>query len=371
MHLYKKDRLITLAIVLTILTGCGGGGSGNSTIASDGSSESSIISNNKVSHSGQIKDSTRNKGLANVIVSLGKYSTNTDENGFYTLSGLGEAEETIVTFEKEGYLQGSKQIQLKYLAADNTTASNYIEYSMYTYDYQWDYNSNEAILSPRIAIDASVSYVDNEGEAYDGSITASLTILDNDDETLMTAFPGTFKGINSNGTLVQFETYGLIHISLKDINHNILHFANNETGTLIFQPTSTMQNINTLPLWYYDYVQGVWIEEGYVELQADGNYKGEISHLGSWSLNKPLEKDPGIFHARILDADGAPARDMRVHAIGSNWASSDLSTDENGFFTIEVIPDSNFKLQSYDFKEKYQANYGGTISAIASGDIVE
>ena len=56
-----------------------------------------------------------------------------------------------------------------------------------------------------------------------------------------------------------------------------------------------------IPLWFYDYLQGLWIEEGYAELQTDGTYKGEISHPGTWSLNQPIENAPGIYRGHIIN----------------------------------------------------------------------
>ncbi len=115
----------------------------------------------------------------------------------------------------------------------------------------------------------------------------------------------------------------------------------------------------------------MWIEEGYAELQDNGTYSGEISHLGTWSLNRPLEGEPGIYRGRIVYEDGTAAKNIRVYAIGTNWINSDLSTDVDGFFEIKVIPGSSFKLKAYNYKDKYGATYNGSLPAIASGDIVE
>ena len=244
---------------------------------------------------------------------------------------------------------------------------------MHAHDKQWDYENSEinGISGTHIHIDNSVAYTNIERKAYSGTITANLTILDITSDKGKEIFPGAFKGINSNGTLIQFETYGLLSISLKDSNGKIINLADGETATLGFDAVSSLEKPVTLPLWYYDYEQGLWFEEGYAELQEDGSYKGEVSHLGTWSLNKVLEEEPGIYRGRIIYADGTAAQNIRIHAIGINWSSSDLSTNEDGIFEIKVIPGSSFKLSAYDYKDKYGANYNGIIAAIASGDIVE
>jgi hypothetical protein len=319
---------------------------------------------------GQVKDSQTGKGIENVKVSIGESTVTTDANGYYTLTDLTPSEEAVVNFEKEGYLLSSTQIEVKPLAEDNST-SNYLEYSMSAYKYQWDYNSSDEINGAHIIIDASVSYHDIHGNVYNGMNTAELIYFDITSDKGKAAFPGAFEGINSNGTLVQFETYGLISILLEDSNSDTLSLAEGETITLGFDKVSSLDKPDTLPLWYYDYQQGLWFEEGYAQLQADGTYKGEISHLGTWSLNKPLEEEAGIYRGRIINEDGSPVSDVRLHAIGTNWISSDLSTDEDGVFEIKVIPGSSFKLAAYDYKNKYGANYNGIIAAIASGDVVD
>jgi len=376
-----KQSILTVSIA-AFVTGCGGGGTTASATTATGAAItnasatevketgiSNLSQKSKAVQTGRVKDSATGKGLADVKVSIGSVSTTTDADGYYSFSDLTASEEAVVTFEKEGYLLGSKKIQLKSLPGEETPSSNYLEYSMYTYDYQWDYNISDGIHGGAIAIDAS--YLDTKGNPYSGTITAELTVLNNNEEALLKAFPGAFKGINNNGTLVQFETYGLISISLQDIHSNELSFAEGETGTLIFNKVSSSEKPDTLPLWYYDYDQGLWFEEGYAQLQADGSYRGNISHLGTWSLNKPHEEEAGIYRGRVLDKEGSPLSEVRLQAIGDNWVSSDLSTDENGIFEIAVIPGKTFKLAAYNYKDKYKASYNNTIEAIASGDISE
>jgi hypothetical protein len=166
---------------------------------------------------------------------------------------------------------------------------------------------------------------------------------------------------------VPFVSYGFVVIDITDANGNALGVSDNIT--LTFPATGATDSV--LPLWYYDYDQGLWIEEGYAEQQSDGSYMGDISHPGTWSLSKPVESAPGIYRGRILNEDGTPANDVRICAMGENWVSTDLSTDADGYFEIEVVPESDFKLKAYDYKDKYGAVYNSTIPAVASGDIVE
>ncbi len=127
----------------------------------------------------------------------------------------------------------------------------------------------------------------------------------------------------------------------------------------------------SIPLWYYDYAQGIWIEEGYATRLPDGKYEGTVSHFGTWSLSQPIEDSPGIYTDRIVYPDGTPVKNLRVHAVGKNWIRTDLSTDENGVLEIEVIPGEEFGLKAYHYDDKYGANFNGIIAAVASGEIVD
>jgi len=367
----KKKIIISLTIISIILTGCGGGG-GSSTASSSTTptattpTATTTTPSSKAIQTGQVKDFNTGKGLANVKVSLGNSATITNADGFYTFSGLSPVKEAIVTFEKEGYLIGSTKIEIKSLSEKHTVSPNYVEYALYTSDY--NYKTEENIDSSRVFVDTS-TLVDSKGNTYSGSTFVNLTILDSTEKAFLPTFPGAFKGINSNGKIVRFTSYGLISIDIKDDNGNALHLSDNDVATLVFHVPSS-ENEAIIPLWYYDKRKRSWTEEGYAQLQDDGTYKGEVTHLGTWSMNKPIDDAPGIYTDRILYPDGTPVKDLRIYAVGKNWISADLSTDENGVFKIEVVPGEAFGLQAYHYSDKYAAKFNGSIPAITAGEIV-
>jgi len=323
---------------------------------------------------GILKDSATGVVLANVEVSVGGCTTTTNEQGFYTLSNLTANEETTVNFDKEGYFLGSTQIQLKSLSGDNTTSPNYLEYSMSVYSDAWDngrvwtYESQNGATGGAVEVPAGAIHTDASGTVYNGTVSARWVFKDTMTAEGRDAFPGSFKGINTNGVLVPFVSYGLTSLELE--NESGVSLSVSEHITLVL-PSVTGTTEDILPLWYYDYNQGLWVEEGYAERQADGTYRADISHPGTWSLSQAIKEEVGIYRGHIVDEDGSPMSDVRLHAVGENWISSDLSTDEDGMFEIKVIPGNSFQLKAYNYKDKYGAVYNGTIQAIASGEIME
>ncbi|MDM5264382.1 hypothetical protein PF327_09260 [Sulfurovum sp. XTW-4] len=323
---------------------------------------------------GQVKDSISGTGLADVTVTIAGCTTKTDANGYYTLNNIVVTDEAVVNFEKEGYPLGSTKIQITETSGDGTISTNYLEYTMYAYSGEWTngrvwtYESQSGATGGAVLIPAGTIHTDTVGNIYNGIVYSRWTFKDTMSTEVRDTFPGSFEGENSNGIIVPFVSYAITSVELKDENNVSLSLSDNITLVL---PSVTGTTANTIPLWYYDYDQGLWIEEGYAQRQADGTYRGEISHPGTWSLSQTVEEEVGIYRGHIVDVDGSPVSDARVYAIGDNWISSDLTTDENGLFEIEVIPGNSFQLIAYNYKDKYEAKYNGSISAITSGEVVE
>ena len=365
MYVWTNKITYTFLITIFIFSGCGGENSSKETNITKTVKE---CNSGPLLQKGHITDIITGTNLDHVQVSIATCSTQTDKNGFYSLNYSTKQSNETITYKKNGYLLGSTKIEIK--KSKNNEFLNFLEHAMYKYDNHYTYNNK--ILNNYIDIDTSVSYVDNNKNPYTGELSAQSTVLDNQNKVLLDIFPSGFNGIDIQGNTVSFITYGLISISFNDNNGNAIDLENGEVATLIFNVSSSADiNEETLPLWYYNEKTGSWIEEGYAELQNDGSYKGDISHLGIWSLNKIIEEEPGIFRGHLYYEDGTSVKNARVTAIGDNWEKVDLSTDENGLFEIQVIPYSTFKLEAYNMKYRYKAKYNNIIASILPNEIIE
>jgi len=362
MHLYKKMEIFFIVILLTLLTGCGGG-SGDSSIQTVDTSPTS-----KAVQQGQITDSVTGEPLANVEVNIGPYTTTTDAQGFYELKDITVSDKAVITFKHENFYLNSEIIAIKAYSNGTTLSPNYLEFALDKYDAQHnDDSQNEKIWNTNFGIEIPAGiYTDDEGNDYIGNVIAEVAYEDVSTEKGRDVFPGAYEGKNSNDVTVPFVSYGFMVIDLKDENGNELSISDDILLTFHTAIGATADNI---PLWYYDYAQGVWIEEGYATRLGDGKYEGTISHPGTWSLSQPIENAASIYTDRIIYPDGTPVKNLRVYAIGQNWVRTDLSTDEDGVLEIEVIPGEEFGLKAYHYEDKYGAKFNGIISAIASGEI--
>lgn len=384
MFLFSKEKITVFTIMLIILTGCGGGSAQTPTdnsvlistveVADSMSSQTLaqtpiMISTDKAIQSGKVTDRLTGEPLVDVEVSIGTHTTTTDEEGYYELQNIDENDKTIITFKHEGYYRNSEIIALKKYSNRTSLSPNYLEFSLDSYDYKKEGDSqNEMLFGENFSIQIPANiYIDEKGNDYNGNIVVSVSYEDVSTEKGKDAFPGLFEGRNSNNIIVPFISYGFMVIDLKDEVGTNLSIS--DAIVLTFH-TAIEAISDIVPLWYYDYEQGIWIEEGYATRLENGKYEGTVSHPGTWSLSQPVEDALGIYTDRILYPDGTPVKNMRVHAIGKNWISTDLSTDEYGIFEIEVIPNEEFALEAYHYRDGYSAKFSDTIEAVSPGDIV-
>ncbi len=426
MYLYKKRKVFLLAILVTILTGCGGGSGTSSIEEVPQTAETTLtVGENTVAvpvptitelasaptitelasvptitelasaptitelasaptitepaaveplaksiQQGQITDSVTGEPLANIEVSIGEQTVTTDTQGFYELTYVTVSDRSVITFKHESYCTNSKIISIKQYSDGTTLSANYLETTLDKYDAQNnDDSQNEKWWRYKFGIKIPGGiYIDNEGNDYSGNAITKVAYKDVSTEKGRDVFPGTYEGKNSNGILIPFVSYGFMVIELEDENGVLLDISDDITLTFHSAVGTTAESI---PLWYYDYAQGIWIEEGYATRLLDGKYEGIISHPGTWSLSQPIEDATGIYTDRIVYPDGTPVKNLRVHAVGKNWIRTDLSTDENGVFEIKVIPGEEFGLKVYHYSDKYGAKFNGIIAAVASGETID
>lgn len=321
--------------------------------------------------SGYVTDGTAGTGLANVQVSIGGCMTTTDDQGYYSLTNIATGIRAVISFSHDGYYKNSTIIQIdQYNEGTTVLSSNYVEFSLQKYASwnPWSFDSAAGASGGAVEIPASAC-INPNGTKYQGIVKANWIFVDTMTTEGRDAFPGQYEGKTTKGEIVPFVSYGFMSLELEDQSGNALDVTGNMNFILNSVSGTTAASI---PLWYFDYEQGIWIEEGSAIKQSDGSYKATVARPGTWSISQPISESPGIYRGHIVyESDGKPAKDVRVHAVGANWIRTDLSTNAEGNFEIEVIPGSSFQLKAYNYKDKYEAVYDDTIPAIASGEIVE
>ena len=357
---------VYIGLTATLLTACGAGFKGNKYNTANGEkiilgSENPVCQTGNAVHEGLLIDEKSGKGIDNVEVNIGGCITYTKQDGSYKLSNLKSISRVPIIFEKRGYYKNSAIISIE------KKTSNYLKFPLKKNASDWTFKSEEGTSRNNIIISSDTKYKTTKGENYTNDITALYTQYSISTQN-RDKLPGDYHGLDSNGVIVNFVSYALMVLDLKDEDGKSLNVS--EPIRLIVKNISTT-NEDMIPLWNYNYNKGIWVEDGFAQKDENGDYVCEISHPGTWSLSKPIESEMGLYVGRIVDADDNPMRNVRVQAEGTNWMNKDLTTDENGEFKLYVVPNKEFRLSAYDYKDKYGARYTKAMDAIAAGDVVE
>jgi hypothetical protein len=100
----------------------------------------------------------------------------------------------------------------------------------------------------------------------------------------------------------------------------------------------------TIPLWHFDEVKGLWVEEG--QATKTGNtYVGEVSHFSYWNCDVPSNYVQ--FNCTIVDASGAPVSHalVKVSLVSQPSNAGWGYTDSTGYTGGAVPNNANLLLE--------------------------
>ena len=303
----------------------------NNSGGSNGSTTTTNQGNNKVS--GSIRDHNTAQAISGARVTVGSSSAITDANGNYTVTGVGEGNRIVVKIEKSGYATTSEVVSL--LGNGVTTTLNVNLLPVGTSE-TFSPSNNKVINVPnstaRVEIPAN-SLVRADGTQPDGNIHADVTPINPalDIDTM----PGDMLTRNSSNQLVPIESYGAIIADFKDSSGNKLNLATGESATIRIPLASRNSNPpSTIPLYYFDESQAIWVQEGTATL--NGNYyEGRVNHFSTWNADYLFENI--TVHGCVSDIEGNRKSNAKVKLNGVDYSGSTYTwTNSNGEFSISA-----------------------------------
>ncbi|HOZ50009.1 MAG TPA: carboxypeptidase regulatory-like domain-containing protein [Candidatus Hydrogenedentes bacterium] len=279
----------------------------------------------------------------------GGVTTYTDDHGLYTVPGVEPSDEVTVSFSKPGYTTNATNVGA---AAEEVSTANVALAQR-----------AEAQVLPNAAAGGTVedtegnaitlpvgALVDSARKAVTGDVEVQITALDLSDPSEKAAFPGDFRGVTAkSGAEVQLESFAVADFVITQ-NGEELDLAPGVSADIALQlPGDTSLELGeTVPLWYFDEEQGVWIESGMGTVESDGSgglvYAASVPHLSWWNCDKPLEETHCV-RGRVLNTEGQPVAGARIEARGLSYnGSSFATTDANGRYCVDVKRDSQVQV---------------------------
>ena len=259
--------------------------------------------------------------------------TLTDENGTYFLE-VNADENTSISAEFNNYAQNSRVVTVE------ANATTYLNISLVVVDAveTFDASAGATIFTKGATIELPTSYTLEDGTAYEGQVTAKIaynrvTSLDGN-----RAFPGEYTGLQTDGTTTVLQSYGFIDVTLSDDVGNKLKMADGSLATLTYpMDTNIEATPATIPLWYYDITQGIWVEDGVATYDAATNtYSGEVTHFTTWNLDAKVAR--AQYQSCVVDATGAAVTNAKIKLTTAGWSRTFTNNDATGKFGFINAP---------------------------------
>ncbi len=287
------------------------------------------------------------KPLADAFVQLGNQQTNTNEFGVFLLEEAElNSQATYLTVQKDGYFQGSRT----FVPTENARQNVRIQLLKKT-----QAGSFQAAQASTIEVEANTNIqfqsngiIDANGNPYQGEVVVFAQRLDPLASNLSDIMQGNLTGLNADNQRVALSSFGMLAVELESPSGESLQLALDSPATIEFEVPSELQGVApaTIPLWHFDEIQGIWLEEGEATLQGNV-YVGEVPHFSNWNWDIPHDKIIN-FTGKIQNYNrvGLGGLTVSIHLV-NKWTGGYTVTDQNGCFSAPLPNGKVFDIQIY------------------------
>lgn len=264
----------------------------------------------------------------NATVRIGNKQLTTNDDGFVFFQDVLMSGQSYVTIDKPGFFHGSRRFY------PSVNATHFLNVTLLSSQPVGSFNSG---TGGQISLDgdARLSFpaeaiVDPNGELYTGTVDVSAQPIYADDPELSSKMPGDLVGMNGSNELGSLASLGMMAVELRSSSGDLLQVKEGSTVEMHMPiPSDMIANApTTIPMWYFDEVEGLWIEEGTANRSGDA-YVAEVGHFTYWNYDAwfPIVK----WGATFLLPNGEPASNVSVClTILSLEATKCASTIEDG-----------------------------------------
>ena len=299
---------------------------------------------------GIVLDENQNP-ISGVNVNIGSSnSTSSTDNGLFTFNNISVSENrAMIYFEKDGYFNTSRACEV------NNDVSNYLRIVMDEQQIVGNFSASSGGNLDYNGINLQFpanSYTDEYGNPIYDDINVSVNKISPGDPNFSMRIPGgDLRATTTNGDDMRLYSYGMLDVVLTDNSGVKINMGSNTQITFPIPSNMQADAPSTIPLWHYDDLTGIWIEEGFAT--KNGNeYIGDVSHFSYWNWDYPTQ-EAGVY-GRVLDCEGSPIANILV-IIGQQ----SVSTNSSGEFNALVPSGQNLLIEASD-------NFGNTISTNVS-----
>ena len=194
------------------------------------------------------------------------------------------------------------------------------------------------------------NFIKEDGSAYSGSVDVIMHHLDPADDDMAMQMPGMLYAQNNEGAERMLQTLGMLAIELRGTGGEDLNLGEGSISEIKMPVDASLMSIApaTIPLWYFDEVNGYWKEEGQATLQGN-MYVGNVSHFSFWNCDIPAEAITLCITA--TNESNNSLSNLWVSITSTTFGTTYGYTNENGEVCGYVPSNETLELNiySYDF----------------------
>ena len=287
--------------------------------------------------SGLVVDMDSDLPIVDARISAGGHSTQSGNDGRFTLTGLAASERLPVQVEAAAY--GGNVAVVKLPANGNATLRVRLLKLGPTQNFYAEIGA--MLFIPGSTAQAQVpagSLIDAQtGAAVLGPVTASVTNVEPARDP--GRMPGGYTTLQA-GEVRAIESFGAIKVDLRDAAGRRLQLAPG-TDARIRIPLSTRSPNPpaSVPLFHFDPASGRWTQEGEALLRTAANgerfYQGDVTHYSYWNADQV--SDTVEVEGCVSKADGSPAAGVTVSGSGVDYSGrTSAVTNNEGRFVMSV-----------------------------------
>ncbi|NRD23306.1 carboxypeptidase regulatory-like domain-containing protein [Winogradskyella litoriviva] len=267
-----------------------------------------------------------NLPIEGVTITIGNETALTDGNGVFIIRDADVNQRFgYVKAEKAGYIHGSRSI----VPSEGTNKVNIMLLEANVIATINSGNSETISLTNGSSVSFDGNFIKEDGSAYSGSVDVIMHHLDPADDNMTQQMPGMLYAQNTDGAERMLQTLGMLAVELRGNSGEELNLAEGSTSEIRMPVDASLMSIApaTIPLWYFDEVNGYWKEEGQATLQGN-MYVGTVSHFSFWNCDIPAEAISLCI--TVIDEEGNELSDMNVKITSATFGTTNGNTNEKG-----------------------------------------
>lgn len=169
------------------------------------------------------------------------------------------------------------------------------------------------------------------------------------DENMNAQMPGMLYAANEQNEEPMLQTFGMLAVELRGDNGEDLNITEGSSAEIRVPLDASLlaDAPSTIPLWYFDEVNGYWIEEGQATLVGNA-YVGTVTHFSFWSFCSIIHIEKSILSIYVKDENQNPLENLKVSLQIENFNQSSGYTNEYGVVTGFIPSNQIINMNVFD-----------------------